>query len=356
MIKDPIDILVTEWAYRCKKGYPDTNNREDKMVLDTIMKEWALEEQGEQSQEEKITVDAIIELLKEKRKDLSPEFLKKLYTQVNTKGKSYGTAIRDIIEEKALKAMQNNIFQAIDDSLGEQKFLEFYNDTNRHLTLKDLEKGGNIFNIVESKTRLPKDFLQSLYNITLLERGKGVGKAEVLLALLGAEGRSLNVGDVSIEGKTVEIKADAGRLGKRETDLKNLYSKLQELVPNKVPSKDLSTFVPNLIKNSTPENIEERKQFLKEVRDILNQEFNDKFTETVDLTDSSEVQKTLLEWYVDKFLEGDADYTDLIGIVLKSEIRIYSKEEFKQAVLSNEIKFKNNFTASTKSPRLEKFN
>jgi len=44
MKKNPIDLLVTEWAYRYEKGYPDINNKEDKKVLDTIMKEWALQE------------------------------------------------------------------------------------------------------------------------------------------------------------------------------------------------------------------------------------------------------------------------------------------------------------------------
>jgi hypothetical protein len=351
MKRDPIDLLVREWAYRCKKGYPDINNEEDKKVLDMIMKEWALEEQEEQPQEERITVDEIIKLLQKKRKDLSLEFLKKLYTQVNTKGRGYGTAIRGIIKEKALEAVQNPIFQAIHDSLGEQKFLEFYNDTNRHLTLKDLEKGGNIFNIVESKTGLPKDFIQSLYNITHLERGKGVGKAEVLLALLGSEGRSLNVGDVSIEGNTVEVKTDKGRLGKREGNLEKLYNKLQELVPGKPSERDLSIYISELIKNSAPEDTEERKQFLEKVRDILNQEFNSNFTEAVDLTDSSEIQQTLLKWYTDIFLEGDAAYAKFIAIVISEELRMYGRDTFKEAILGQEVKL-TNFTKSNKAPQL----
>jgi hypothetical protein len=355
MKKNPIDLLVAEWAYRCKKGYPDIKNKEDKMVLDTIMKEWTLQEQEEKPQEDKITVDEIIKLLQEKGKDLSPEFLKKLYVQVKTKGRGYGTVIRGIIEKKALEAVQSNIFHAIGDSLGEQEFLEFYNDSNRHLTLKDLEKGGNIFNIVKSKTSLPKDFLQNLYDITLLEGGKGVGKAEVLFALLGAEGRSLNVGDVSIEGSTIEVKADKGRLGKRERALVKLYNNLQELVSNKVPEKELSVFIPELIKNNTPESTEEQKQFLEKIRNLLNQEFNGKFTEAIDLTDFSEVQQTLLEWYTDNFLEGDAAYAKFIAIILSEEIRVYGRDKFKEAILKQEIKL-TNFTKSNKSPQLVGFN
>lgn len=44
MTVNPIDKLVAEWAYRCKKGYPDINNLEDKKVLEEVMQEWKLNE------------------------------------------------------------------------------------------------------------------------------------------------------------------------------------------------------------------------------------------------------------------------------------------------------------------------
>ena len=34
-----IDNLVNEWAYRCKKGYPDMDSPSDLRVLKTILKE-----------------------------------------------------------------------------------------------------------------------------------------------------------------------------------------------------------------------------------------------------------------------------------------------------------------------------
>ena len=34
-----IDALLSEWAYRCKKGYPDLDSPSDLRVLNTILKE-----------------------------------------------------------------------------------------------------------------------------------------------------------------------------------------------------------------------------------------------------------------------------------------------------------------------------
>jgi len=34
-----IDALLNEWAYRCKKGYPDMDSPSDLRVLNTILHE-----------------------------------------------------------------------------------------------------------------------------------------------------------------------------------------------------------------------------------------------------------------------------------------------------------------------------
>lgn len=53
MTVNPIDKLVLEWAYRCKKGYPDINNLEDKKVLEEIMQEWGLTNEDKRSKQPK---------------------------------------------------------------------------------------------------------------------------------------------------------------------------------------------------------------------------------------------------------------------------------------------------------------
>ena len=49
-----IDKIVTEWAFRCKKGYPDINNPEDMKILKEMYSEYriVMEESKEQKEEE----------------------------------------------------------------------------------------------------------------------------------------------------------------------------------------------------------------------------------------------------------------------------------------------------------------
>ena len=48
-----IDNLVNEWAYRCKKGYPDMDSPSDLRVLKSILKEQGISLSQFQEQEEK---------------------------------------------------------------------------------------------------------------------------------------------------------------------------------------------------------------------------------------------------------------------------------------------------------------
>jgi hypothetical protein len=47
-----IDKLVTEWAYRCKKGYPDMNNPDDLKILKEIYSEYGIVMEEEKPQED----------------------------------------------------------------------------------------------------------------------------------------------------------------------------------------------------------------------------------------------------------------------------------------------------------------
>ena len=56
-----IDALLSEWAYRCKKGYPDMDSPSDLRVLKAILKEQEIslpqlkEEENEEENEEQET-------------------------------------------------------------------------------------------------------------------------------------------------------------------------------------------------------------------------------------------------------------------------------------------------------------
>ena len=51
---DPIDKLITEWSWRCEKGYPDLNNPKDMAILKEVLYQYdiTLEEVEERIEEQ----------------------------------------------------------------------------------------------------------------------------------------------------------------------------------------------------------------------------------------------------------------------------------------------------------------
>jgi len=47
-----VDKIVTEWAFRCKKGYPDLENPDDMNVLKKIYSEYGFVMEANEPQEE----------------------------------------------------------------------------------------------------------------------------------------------------------------------------------------------------------------------------------------------------------------------------------------------------------------
>ena len=73
-----IDALLSEWAYRCKKGYPDMDSPSDLKVLKDILNEWEIslpkfQEQviteQEEKEEKEITIKDITDILNQIKDD-----------------------------------------------------------------------------------------------------------------------------------------------------------------------------------------------------------------------------------------------------------------------------------------------
>lgn len=149
MKKNPIDSLVIEWAYRCKKGYPDINNLEDKKVLEKIMKEWKLEEQGEEERfNEKI--QSLSEGLQEK--------VKQTYNSLSDSDKS---------------------------------------KVNKHI---------GAYTVQGFKTNLT--MLSSIFAPFFSIKADGVGRGELLplLAIKGSTSKGTADKDINVEGSVIEVK------------------------------------------------------------------------------------------------------------------------------------------------------
>ena len=344
-----VDKIVTEWAFRCKKGYPDMNNPDDMKILKEIYSEFGIVMEEEKPKEEVVySVDDLIALLQDRKSQLDSTFIQKIYHTVVTKGKKLGTQIINTLKTKNLQSSTNEILSNINQYPGlEQEFSNFLQHPERQLTVAQLRVGTDLVNTIQRATNLPGEFIYTMLKAgRASEGGKGVGEGEVLLALTGKGGKKLKVGDIEIEGKEIEVKAAGGRLIGRAEPLTDLYKNLEQLgVPARRGGKEaVHTYVPYIL--ATKPDAE------KEVRKLLQREFNTK--QGVDLTSEQSVYTSMLEWYVDYFLANEAKAVNYILVLLGREYRLYTKEEFKEAALSGNLKIKN-FSATNKSPQVISF-
>lgn len=212
MKKNPIDSLVIEWAYRCKKGYPDINNLEDKKVLEKIMKEWNLEEQEEGK--EVPSVEQIKKLL-DNNKD-NARLLTRIYRTLiasssidSLKGRFRETGIdKDIFDGRNLHDELINILQKGDSSEVEQ----FIEDLKKK---KVLGTQGNL----TADLRISSQKVNKIVNLTGAKGSVTIGKGEVIFPLLysNVELKTDGAGDFIVDKKTAELKSTLGRLAGTRT-------------------------------------------------------------------------------------------------------------------------------------------
>jgi len=346
-----VDKVLNEWAFRCKKGYPDMNNPDDMKILKEIYSEYGVVLEEEKSkQESEYSADDLIKLLQDKKSELDSVFIQKMYHTIIAKGKKLGTLIMSMLKNKDLQSSANEIFSIINQYPGlEQELSNFLQHPERQLTISQLQSGTSLVDVVQKATNLPVEFISIMLKAgRASEGGKGVGEGEALLALVGKDGKKLKVGDVEIEGKEIEVKAQGGRLIGRTESLSDLYNKLGQLgvAPRKVGKgpEALHTYIPNIIAADS--------KLEPQVRDLLKGEFNT--VSGTDLNSSEDIKTSLLEWYVDYFLANEAKSADYIFVLIGGEYKLYTKQEFKEAVLSRDLTVQN-FSASNKSPQLTSF-
>jgi len=342
-----IDKIVAEWAFRCKKGYPDMNNPDDMKILKEIYSQFGIimEEEEPKDNTQKYTAEDLIKLLQTKQSELDSDFIQKVYHTVASKGQKLGSQILTALQQKGLGGSSNEIFSIIHQHTAlEQELLELLKDPNKQVTLSQLKAGTNIVDVGHESTGLPKDFINTMITAgKSSEGGKGVGNGEALLALIGKDGKKLKVGDVEVEGKEIEVKGYQGRLIGRAEPLADFYTKLAQLgVPARKGGREaIHTYIPYILSQKP------------EVQDQLQKLFKEEFPTdiTADLTSEESVHQAMVSWYVDYFLNNEGKTADYILIIVGQEYRLFTKEEFKQAALAGEVSF-GNFSTTNKSPQI----
>ena len=256
-----IDALLSEWAYRCKKGYPDLDSPSDLRVLNTILKEQGISlplsedlAAAEQALDttEIDTKKEFFELLDQI--DLSKQDIQKVSTMViqfnddtqldeddvsnkivdskndlkdqidlsdlnanelaelsaRLLGFKYKEEIKNYFLKKGGKAMvQDQVFEVLFDSMVKNgdilKFKKYMDNPENFTKLYNSEKGSLIDPL---RGAFSESFLYKMVSLDGAYGGISIGKGEFFLCLMcgdiSFEGES--EGDLDWAGKGLEIK------------------------------------------------------------------------------------------------------------------------------------------------------
>jgi len=249
-----IDALLSEWAYRCKKGYPDLDSPSDLKILKTILKEQEIslpefQEQVINEQEGKeISIKDITDILNQIKDD--QKALDKIYKFIiNRPGEKgfFGVATDSNVTDKTVDT--SNAPQVIFDLLSNSGDLKKYIDLEKP-GFSEIGKEGNFLDFFEGKSGMSKDVLTKMFNFSGKESGRGVGKGEVAMALLFKDVKMAVAGggDLNWGGKSLEVKGSSARLGGRDRKFEGFERTALGQLATKYDKSDAQfrTLIPNL--------------------------------------------------------------------------------------------------------------
>ena len=94
-----VDKILTEWAYRCNKGYPDVNNPDDMKVLKELYSEYGIVMEEEKAKEDNISLDQLQTLIDARKTELTQDQINNLYKIVSKTGNGYTKSLLTILEQ-----------------------------------------------------------------------------------------------------------------------------------------------------------------------------------------------------------------------------------------------------------------
>jgi hypothetical protein len=344
-----IDALLSEWAYRCEKGYPDLDSPSDLKVLKTILKEQditlpQLQEQIIVEQEEKeISIKDITDILNQIKDD--QKALDKIYKFIiNRPGEKgfFGVSTNSNVTDKTVDT--SNAPQVIFDLLSNSGDLKKYIDFEKP-GFSDIGKEGNFLEFFEEKSGISRDTLTKMFNFSGKESGRGVGKGEVAMALLFKDVKMAVAGggDLDWNGKSLEVKGSSARLGGRDRKFEGFERTALGQLAIKYDKSDekLTTLITNL----EDEEGMDSKELLDAIIDFEEKahpkgDAKKYFTENI-LGNPIELRKSLIKHYstsknIDHFIWWNSD--NIFGKYIS-----FTPEEADELVNKGDIRTNNIF-------------
>ena len=256
-----IDELLVEWSYRTEKGYPDTGNPSDILILKEILENLGLpvdsilDELGEDNDKGDSNLDVDCsdideeELANNLRKSFpnySEEQIEdtiryslnlqcKIPINKAIQSKDWVINKKGKIDHKQLDKYTEQILE-LSKNLTQQdqsKWVDYLNNPDTHIPFEPtIGKIGNLLTDLKN-SGLPKQLLLNLMHHTGTDSGgKGVGAGEFGMSLVFKNIKSsIGAGDLSLNGGEFEIKGQNATLGKRPDEVNALsLDKLAEFI------------------------------------------------------------------------------------------------------------------------------
>ena len=313
-----VDKVLTEWAFRCKKGYPDMNNSDDMKILKEIYSEYGIviEEEKPKEVSSAFTKDSLKALIDSAT--LTADQLAKIHREIVKVG--YHDTVMGILGAKGFRADRfksgnsavEMIFNRIAD-IDVEKLSEYLKDP------KGLQPGTNNF---ATLTELPSKMVIDLLMIEpgSDNNGSNIGRGEIALGILFKDvDNSESSGDLKWNGTNLEIKGTGGRLGQRGGMSGNVN--VLELMSHKLlldvdaeallelPNAGVMSYGLMALYDAAKKEGKSDPQIFKVIQDGLDSLYYSQgaaktyFNGKADLTDTATVKKNLLKLNVDSYMK-----------------------------------------------------
>lgn len=206
-----VDKIVNEWAFRCKKGYPDMKNPDDMKILKEIYSEFGitLKEEDEPAQEKpKEDQPSNDELIAQIASILQAEkgntkLITRLYRTL--KNSSHVDDLKKFLRDRNVTKStfdNRNLPAELIDILAKANLVDKF-----VAGIKDnkLKSSGNAYDTLGPEL---KPVLSSFGRLTGAKGSVGVGRGEILFPMLYSDvSKSETAGDLIYKGKDLEVKA-----------------------------------------------------------------------------------------------------------------------------------------------------
>ena len=369
-----IDALLSEWAYRCEKGYPDMDSPSDLRVLKSILKEQGIslpefQEQVIVEEEEKTSKrssTSVVQLIQKMSKEgvLKDKHIEFLTKYLNSR--PFQEAIDEYLGTKNIDGntfgkdetpANEKVFQILQSEEQVDKFSEYIKNP---LKLSDMPSSGNLFDEVKKASGLTDTTIQKLLHVKGQEEGRGVGKAEIFLSMFfdDVKMRVVGKGDLTWAGKYLEVKGSSARLGGRGTPWQGFKSSILGQLAQEYDKSDknITSLINNLADEvDPPTDIKKLKEGIKEFANAVygKSDIIDKIIDGLsedDLKNPNKVKKALIKIYYTHYAKAEGvDHFIFVNTSIKSKggeksfgrnnsrYRLFSADDIEKLIDDNQM-------------------